>query len=570
MDVGTSLKALSVLPLRPDAEARLASWLLPNEPILATIDEFAGVFTQRRRTFVLTPKWLMAVHQAKGAEVAGVPLGSITGWRSYYDNSGFHLIIESEGGDFEAPSQDEERAIAFVRTLEAACSKLANGLPAYIIALDEEIEAACAATDRLQRSRSVVEALQNTASGTVVARDVVTACAGAAKRLPEVPFPIADLLLMFHLMSGAELPADPGDFVRSIVRVAPEDPAGALAMSGLKPVVQGTPSVDDWAAAMASIADLVEAAKDRVLPFEATPAMRQAFQDVADAVRSAIRGDAASGTMDELLAELNALVGLEAVKADVTGLINFTRVQQMRAAQGLQTPSQSRHLVFVGNPGTGKTTVARLVARLYQCLGILPSGHLVEVSRQDLVAGYVGQTAIKTADAFARARGGVLFIDEAYTLSRSGSDGADYGREAIDALVKLMEDHRNDTVVIVAGYPAEMHRFIESNPGLASRFCRFVHFADYAPGELVEILTHAASEQGYALTDDALAFATSVLEDLPRGHGFGNGRLIRQMLEDATMRQSSRLVNAGAPTLEELRTLHRSDFGSGPRTNLQH
>ena len=206
-------------------------------------------------------------------------------------------------------------------------------------------------------------------------------------------------------------------------------------------------------------------------------------------------------SLDELLSELYSLTGLATVKGAVRQLIDLARVEQMRREAGLPVAQVSKHLIFTGNPGTGKTTVARLLARLYAAIGILKTGQLVEVTRSDLVAGYVGQTAIKTTEAVERAVGGILFIDEAHSLSRSIGSGQDYGMEAIDTLVKLMEDRRDELVVIAAGYSVEMAHFIRSNPGLASRFPRKIDFPDYSTDELVsifrEMCTHGKYEEAY-------------------------------------------------------------------------
>ena len=261
--------------------------------------------------------------------------------------------------------------------------------------------------------------------------------------------------------------------------------------------------------------------------------------------------------LEELLAELDGLIGLAPVKAEVKLVANLITVQNLRQERGLPVLESSRHLVFTGNPGTGKTTVARLLAQIYRTLKVVESGHLVETDRAGLVAGYVGQTALKVTEVFNSALEGVLLIDEAYALARGGDN--DFGREATDTLVKLVEDHRDDIVVIAAGYPEEMHVFVESNPGLRSRFPKTIHFPDYTTEELVEIFESMCKKASYSLTPDAKRSMREWFDAQPRDKGFGNGRLARNLFEAAIAHQATRLVKIDAPTNEQLMELLAED-----------
>lgn len=265
--------------------------------------------------------------------------------------------------------------------------------------------------------------------------------------------------------------------------------------------------------------------------------------------------------LETILAELDGYIGLAAVKEEVHNLINLVRVHQMRRDHDLPTPELSLHMVFSGNPGTGKTTVARIMARVYHTLGILSKGQLVEVDRSGLVAGYVGQTALKTTQVIEKALGGVLFIDEAYALS--GKGGQDFGQEAIDTILKAMEDHRDDLVVIVAGYEDLMEDFIHSNPGLESRFNRFLHFADYTVEELCAIFDMQCRKGCYTLTPEARNQVRRALESADTdGISFGNARGVRNLFERVLVQQANRLASADAPTREMLMELTGEDVAA--------
>lgn len=260
-------------------------------------------------------------------------------------------------------------------------------------------------------------------------------------------------------------------------------------------------------------------------------------------------------TVEELLAELDGLIGLTEVKAEIHRQAAILRVEGLRADAGLKATTITRHMIFNGNPGTGKTTVARLVGGIYRALGLLSKGQLIEVDRSELVAGFLGQTAMKTAEVVKSAEGGVLFIDEAYSLS-----GDQYGTEAIDTLVKEMEDKRDDLIVIVAGYPLPMEVFIAQNPGLESRFRTTIEFVDYTDDELASIFEVMAKAAEYDVDEAVVDRLREILGTVTRGETFGNARYVRNLLEAAIGRHAWRLRDVEAPTIEQLRTIVADDL----------
>lgn len=265
-----------------------------------------------------------------------------------------------------------------------------------------------------------------------------------------------------------------------------------------------------------------------------------------------------SEKLEMCISELNSLIGLMGVKKELNSLVNFVKLQKIRKDKGLKIPTVSLHMVFTGNPGTGKTTVARLMSKILYELGYLSKGHVIETNRAGLVAGYLGQTAIKTEEVVKQAVGGVLFIDEAYTLATEDQ----YGQETIDTLLKLMEDYRDNLVVIVAGYPTLMKKFIESNPGLASRFNKYIVFDDYNVQELMEIYEYMCTNSSYILDSEGKAFLNEYIKDLvsEKDEGFGNARTMRNLFEKSIAFQANRVMSMESDKDDELSQLIRADI----------
>lgn len=309
----------------------------------------------------------------------------------------------------------------------------------------------------------------------------------------------------------------------------------------------------------------LEEAKDAA----AAKSAAQTTETAAEATAAAENAEAAEPepTLEELLAEMDQLVGLDAVKKDIHTMMDFIRVCKLRKERGMKAPELSYHMVFSGNPGTGKTTIARLLAKLYKSIGVLEKGQLVEVDRSGLIAGYQGQTAIKTAEVIESAIGGVLFIDEAYSLVDSDNDS--YGKECIATVLKAMEDNRDQLIVIVAGYDDLMEKFINSNPGLKSRFNKYIHFPDYNGEEMEQIFQIRCKSNGYELEPEAKELLRAVFDDLydTRDENFGNGRTVRNMFEKIINSQASRLASDTDITDEELRMLTVEDVKVGLEMN---
>lgn len=301
---------------------------------------------------------------------------------------------------------------------------------------------------------------------------------------------------------------------------------------------------------------LANALKDSIMKF-------YGYHYILSAQDKDITDDNNTASLEELINELNKLIGLKDVKSKVNDLINFKTIQVLREKQGLYSNKGTMHLAFTGKPGTGKTTVARIVGRIYNKIGLLSKGHFVEASRTDLIAGYQGQTAHKVKKIIEQAKGGVLFIDEAYSITENEHSDS-YGRECLTELTKALEDYRDDLVVIVAGYTEPMNHFFSSNPGLRSRFNTFIEFPDYSADELLGIFVKQCEDNDYSLTEEARDCIHNILVELVanKKDDFANGRLVRNIYDDVTMNHARRVVKISNPSREDLSLIVCSDFSS--------
>lgn len=381
------------------------------------------------------------------------------------------------------------------------------------------------------------------------------------------------LLTESHRQTGDLLKDLYGDLYRPGAQAGEADPSG-------KSQTQSTLEQEMDALSRAQAA-LMEAAmkfnreNDIPVPGAATG---QASEKSASAGKASAEGDSKTETRQQTetqqaqaeekkpetdpMEDLNELIGLTGIKHDVRELYDFTKIQKLRKDAGMKTVPVSMHLVFTGNPGTGKTTVARILARLYKQIGVLSTGQLVECDRSGLVAGYVGQTAVKTQKKIEEAMGGVLFIDEAYSLARSADQGTDFGQEAIDTILKAMEDHRDEFVVIVAGYTKPMETFIHSNPGLQSRFNKFIEFPDYTVDELLAIFDLNCRKYEYVPDPEAREQVKTLLmlRKAQMPENFANAREVRNLFETIITNQARRIAVLEHPTKEEMQQITLEDL----------
>jgi len=334
-------------------------------------------------------------------------------------------------------------------------------------------------------------------------------------------------------------------------------------MQSLKPPGAYLDSLSGFTDILGTIKQAENAAKELLdetsSPVKAVKTGSKAPQEQETQIEEAVENEK---TTEELLEILDALIGLENIKQSVKSLINYVKVRELREENKLPNPPMSLHMVFTGNPGTGKTTVARILSELYKAIGVLSKGQLVEVDRSGLVAGFVGQTALKTSEVVTSALGGILFIDEAYALAPDTGTGNDFGREAIETLLKLMEDNRDDLIIIVAGYNEPMERFISSNPGLESRFNRYFFFEDYNEKELYDIFNIMCLKSEYILTDDAKDFAREFFREIyeNRDENFGNARHVRNFFENIVSVHSDRVSTLDGHTRDDLTMVIREDL----------
>lgn len=323
------------------------------------------------------------------------------------------------------------------------------------------------------------------------------------------------------------------------------------------------PFFDEYAAMLYRFANIIAKADNHISKDEERR-LKEIYQathnPIPKQVNNSLIVSNPNESIDDILKELDSLIGLDGVKQEIKTLINFIKVQKAREVSGLKSSSVSYHIIFTGNPGTGKTTVARIVAKIYKALGILKQGQLVETDRSGLIAEYVGQTAVKVNKTVDSAINGVLFIDEAYSIA--GETQNDFGKEAIATLIKRMEDDRDKLIVVVAGYTNEMNTFIETNPGFKSRFNRYVEFADYSPQELFDIYQSQCSKLDYNLTDEAKIKLKAVLEDAynDRNKTFGNGRFVRNIFEKSLERQANRIASITSLNKDILTTITVDDI----------